>query len=120
MLLTDGQVRNESEILTRAEHARGKARVYSFGIGTNVSDVVLRDLARRTSGGVEFIHPGERIDEKVVAQFARAIASRVADARVSFHAEPRRVDEDSSCGPRGRAIAPRNTGEHRCSSRELP
>ncbi len=85
MLLTDGQVGNESEILARAERARGRARVYSFGIGTNVSDVVLRDLARRTSGGVEFIHPGERIDEKVVAQFARAIASRVADARVSFH-----------------------------------
>ena len=37
-----------------------------------MSDVLLRDLARRTGGAVEFIHPGERIDEKVVAQFARA------------------------------------------------
>ncbi|HME91656.1 MAG TPA: VWA domain-containing protein, partial [Myxococcaceae bacterium] len=55
------------------------------GIGTNVSDVLLRDLARRTSGGVEFIHPGERVDEKVVAQFARAIAPRIQDMRVSFH-----------------------------------
>jgi len=85
MLLTDGQVGNESEILSRAERVRGTTRVYSFGIGTNVSDLVLRDLARRTSGAVEFIHPGERVDEKVVAQFARAIAPRVQNVWVSFH-----------------------------------
>ncbi len=84
VLLTDGQVGNEAEILKAVLAARGKARLYSFGIGTNVSDVLLRDLARRTGGAVEFIHPGERIDDKVVAQFARAIAPRVDDIKVSF------------------------------------
>jgi hypothetical protein len=33
---------------------------------------------------VEFIHPGERIDEKVVAQFARAVAPRLTDVKVRF------------------------------------
>jgi Ca-activated chloride channel homolog len=84
VLLTDGQVGNEDEILNAVLAARGSGRVFSFGIGTNVSDALLRDLARRTDGAVEFIHPGERIDEKVIAQFSRALAPRVTDLEVRF------------------------------------
>jgi Ca-activated chloride channel homolog len=86
VLLTDGQVGNEDEILRAVLQRRGETstRVCSFGIGTNVSDALLRDLARETGGAVEFIHPGERIDEKVVAQFSRAVAPRITDVRVRF------------------------------------
>jgi Ca-activated chloride channel family protein len=84
VLLTDGQVGNEAEILREALAVRQRARVYSFGIGTNVSDPLLRDLARETHGAVEFIHPGERIDEKVTAQFARAIAPQIEEVSVTF------------------------------------
>ena len=86
MLLTDGQVGNEDEILQAVLKQRGesRARVYSFGIGTSVSEALLRDLARETGAAVEFIHPGERIDEKVVAQFSRAVAPRVTDVAVRF------------------------------------
>lgn len=84
VLLTDGEVGNEDEILKAVLEARRRARVYSFGIGTNVSDVLLRDLARRSGGEVEFIHPGERIDEKVLAQFSRAIAPRVDEVTITF------------------------------------
>jgi Ca-activated chloride channel homolog len=84
MLLTDGQVGNEDEI-ARAVLARcGSARIHSFGIGTNVSDALLLTLADRTGGAAEMIHPGERIDDKVVAQFARATARRVTDLRIAF------------------------------------
>ena len=84
VLLTDGQVGNEAEILREVLEKRGAARIYTFGIGTNVSDALLRDLAKRTGGAAEFIHPGERIDEKVVAQFARATAARVTGVTVSW------------------------------------
>ncbi|GHG88214.1 VIT domain-containing protein [Comamonas sp. JC664] len=84
VLLTDGQVGNESEILQAVLADRKSARVYSFGIGTNVSDVLLRDMAKQTGGAVEFIHPGERIDDKVVAQFSRALAPRVSELEVRF------------------------------------
>jgi Ca-activated chloride channel family protein len=84
VLLTDGQVGNEQEILKSVLAQAKGLRVYSFGIGTNVSDQLLRDLARETAGAVEFIHPGERIEDKVVAQFARAIAPRVSDVTVRF------------------------------------
>jgi Ca-activated chloride channel family protein len=58
--------------------------VYSFGIGTNVSDALLKDMARQTGGAVEFIHPGERIDDTVVAQFSRALAPRVTGLEARF------------------------------------
>jgi len=85
VLLTDGQVGNEDEILAAVMEARKKARVFAFGIGTNVSDALLAQLARRTGGALEMIHPGERIDEKVVGTFARAIAPRVSDVRVKWN-----------------------------------
>jgi Ca-activated chloride channel family protein len=84
VLLTDGQVGNEEEILRAVLGARKTTRVYSFGIGTNVSDVLLRDMAKQTGGAVEFIHPGERIDDKVVAQFSRALAPRVTELTATF------------------------------------
>lgn len=84
VLLTDGQVGNEDEIEKQLLARRARARVYSFGIGTNVSDALLVALATKTGGAVETIHPGERVDDKVVAQFARATAPRVTDLRVAF------------------------------------
>ncbi|MBM3267225.1 MAG: VWA domain-containing protein [Candidatus Sericytochromatia bacterium] len=84
VLLTDGEVGNEAEIV-RAIASGGKTpRFFTFGIGTNVSDALIRDLARRTGGSAAFIHPGERIDDKVVAQLSRALAPRVEDLRLTF------------------------------------
>ncbi len=79
VLLTDGQVGNEDQILADVLAAGGekRSRIYTFGIGTNVSDVLLGELAKRSGGAMELIHPGERIDEKVVATFAKAHAARV-------------------------------------------
>ena len=84
VLLTDGQVGNEDEILAAVMETRKSTRFYAFGIGTNVSDALLAQLAHRTGGAVELIHPGERIDDKVVATFSRAIATRVSDVRVKL------------------------------------
>ncbi|WP_437649325.1 VIT domain-containing protein [Sorangium sp. So ce362] len=84
VLLTDGQVGNEAEIVDRVAAVGKGVRVYTFGIGANVSDLLVNDLARRTQGAAELIHPGERIDEKVTAQFARATAIRVTGIEARF------------------------------------
>ncbi|WP_437309439.1 VIT domain-containing protein [Sorangium sp. So ce388] len=84
VLLTDGQVGNEAQIVDEVVGLGKGVRIYTFGIGTNVSDLLVSDLARRTQGAAEFIHPGERIDEKVTAQFARATAIRVSGIEARF------------------------------------
>lgn len=77
VVLTDGEVGNEAEILRAFLGLTTRPRVYSFGIGTNVSDALLKDLSRHSSGALEMIYPGERIEDKVLAQLSRAIAPRV-------------------------------------------
>jgi Ca-activated chloride channel family protein len=85
VLLTDGQVGNEEAIADAALAAGPGARIYAFGIGSAVSDGLMRDLARRSKGAVAFIHPGERIDDKVVAMFAQATAPRVTQVAVRYN-----------------------------------
>ena len=77
LLLTDGQVGNEDEIVAAVAQGRTTAAVHSFGIGTNVGQGLLLKLARLTGGAVVGVHPGERIDDKVVRQLASAMAPRV-------------------------------------------
>ena len=84
VLLTDGEVGNEQQILDEVTKRASGVRVYTFGIGTNVSDNLLKGLAKRTKGAAEFIYPGERIDEKVTAQFARATAARVDNVTLKW------------------------------------
>ncbi|MEZ4410319.1 MAG: VWA domain-containing protein [Polyangiales bacterium] len=84
VLLTDGEVGNEDAVLNAVMKARRTARVCTLGIGTNVSDALLRSLARNTRGRVEFIHPTERVDDAVVGVFANAMAPRVTDVTVRF------------------------------------
>ena len=91
VLLTDGQVGNEDQVLTAVMQVSKDARIHSFGIGTNVSDALLRELALRTQGGLEMIHPGERIDDKVLSTFAKASARRVR--RVQIETDGIALDE---------------------------
>jgi Ca-activated chloride channel family protein len=86
VVLTDGQVGNEDEIARRVLPAAAKddVSIHAFAIGLNVSDELLSRLARKTGGALCQIFPGERIDDKVVAVFARATAPRVHDVAVTF------------------------------------
>lgn len=72
-LITDGEVSNTDEVLTLvAEHAH-TTRVFAFGIGEGPSRHLVRGLARAGRGAAEFVLPGERIQEKVLRQFERAL-----------------------------------------------
>lgn len=71
LLLTDGQVSNEEEVLALAAKNQARWRVFTFGIGAGSSEFLVRGLARNTGGQCEFIFPGERIEPKVLRQFGR-------------------------------------------------
>ncbi|WAS06231.1 VIT domain-containing protein [Gloeomargaritales cyanobacterium VI4D9] len=71
VLLTDGQVGNEPEVIQLAQRYRGRVRIFAFGIGRGVSEHLIRGVARATDGAAEFIFPGERIELKVMQQFYR-------------------------------------------------
>ena len=83
VLLTDGQVSNEEEVIALAAKHRRRATIFAFGIGAGSSEHLVRGIARASGGAAEFVYPGETIDEKVLRHFAR-IAAAAADLSVKF------------------------------------
>lgn len=46
ILLTDGQVSNEQEVIRLAQRYRGRVRIFAFGIGRGASEYLIRSVAR--------------------------------------------------------------------------
>ena len=84
VLLTDGQVGNETQCIELATAHAARCRLFTFGIGHGVSEHLLRSLARATGGQAEFIHPNERIEPKVMKQFRRMASANLRNVRVEW------------------------------------
>ena len=85
-VLTDGQVSNTAAVLELVRKHSGTTRVFTFGIGAGASHHLVRGMARAGEGAAEFIHPGERIEGKVLRQLRRALAPGLTDVRVDWGA----------------------------------
>jgi Ca-activated chloride channel family protein len=83
VVLTDGQVTNTDAVLALAR-AHADARIFTFGIGAGASHHLVRGLARAGGGCAEFIHPGERVESKVVRQFGRLLSPALDDVRIDW------------------------------------
>jgi Ca-activated chloride channel family protein len=71
LILTDGEVSNEADVIDLCARYATTARVFAFGIGAGVSEHLVRGVARASHGAAEFIYPGERIEPKVLRMFGR-------------------------------------------------
>lgn len=84
IVLTDGEVSNTDAVLELVgRHAAG-ARVFAFGIGASPSRHLVNGLARAGGGAAEFIHPGERIEPKIVRQFGRLLSPALTNVSVKW------------------------------------
>ena len=88
VVLTDGEVGNEAEVLELARQNRGRCRIFSFGIGAGSSEHLVRGLARESGGESEFIFPGERIEPKVLRQFARIDTPLLQEVHIDWGGLP--------------------------------
>jgi Ca-activated chloride channel family protein len=83
MILTDGQVGNEDEIVTYL-HKNFDGRVFCVGIDVNVNDSFLNKVSAVGNGFTEFYYPesNEDLAGKIVRQFARSNAAFLKDVRI--------------------------------------
>ncbi|MSQ83818.1 MAG: VWA domain-containing protein [Myxococcales bacterium] len=84
VLLTDGQIGNEDEVLAETIRMCKGARIYSLGIGTAVSEGLLQQMAEQTGGALERVHPDDGLDERVITLFAKATSARVTKVVVQW------------------------------------
>ena len=84
MLFTDGQVGNEKEILQYTKRHIRQNKIYTFGIDTAVNSFLINSLAQEGSGLAEYIYPGERIEDKVLRQFARITSPGVSSIKLDW------------------------------------
>jgi Ca-activated chloride channel family protein len=62
VILTDGQVGDESNVLKQIQTRLGEARVFTVGIDTAVNDGFLKRLAALGGGTCTFVQPGEQLE----------------------------------------------------------
>ena len=84
LVLTDGGVTNTDRVIELAAVHRGTTRIFTLGIGSAASQHLVRGLARAGGGAAEFIQPGERIEARVLRQFARLMSPAMADVRLEW------------------------------------
>ena len=81
-LFTDGQVGNESEVIDMARAHNKGLSLFTFGIDTAVNKGFIDGLAEAGNGLPEYIYPGERIEDKVIRQFARLQEPYLSEAKI--------------------------------------
>ncbi len=87
VMLTDGEVCNEEEIMELIRSHRANTRFFSLGIGAGPNEYFIRGTARAGMGAAEFIYPGERIEPKVLRIFRKLTGPFLENAVVRWGAE---------------------------------
>jgi Ca-activated chloride channel family protein len=88
VFLTDGMPTvgesNEDRIVENARHDGGSARVFCFGIGTDVNTHLLDRVASETRGSSTYVTGKEDIEVKVSSFFSKIREPALTDVAVTF------------------------------------
>lgn len=84
--VTDGEPtvgeRNPDRIAALASRLRGRARVFTFGVGTDVNSALVEQLALDGRGTAQFVRPDESVERAVTLVATRITSPIVTDVRV--------------------------------------
>jgi Ca-activated chloride channel family protein len=78
LLLTDGEVGNEEQVIRLVRDHRNSTRFFSIGIGAGPNEFFIKGLGRAGLGAWEFIHPGERVEPKVLRMFEKLMSQPIS------------------------------------------
>ena len=84
--VTDGEPtvgeRNADRIAALASRLRGRARVFTFGVGSDVNAALVEQLAVDGRGTAQFVRPDESVERAVSLVASRITSPVVTDVRV--------------------------------------
>jgi Ca-activated chloride channel family protein len=82
ILITDGEVGNENEILDIVSRYKEHNTFFTVGIGNGPNEYFIKELARATGGTYELIAPNERIEPGIKRLLEKVINQPITD--ISF------------------------------------
>ena len=82
----DGEVSNTQACIDYVRKNSHTTRVFTFGIGNEASQDLVKGMAKAGEGFFEFILPGENMEEKVMKQLGRAMQPALTDVSLIFPA----------------------------------
>lgn len=82
LLITDGSI-HAIEAVIESAHQSGH-RFFIVGIGSSVSEGLLRRLAEETGGSCEFVTPGEQVQPAILRLYQRMRSPVVTHARIDW------------------------------------
>jgi Ca-activated chloride channel family protein len=82
ILITDGEIANEDQIIKLIKTGVGHTVLHSVGIGYGSNEYLISQAARTAGGACEFVAPGERIEPKVLRLFEKIASCSVRDIHV--------------------------------------
>ena len=82
VLLTDGQIGDESSVLERLQTMLGEVRVFTVGIDSAVNDGFLKRLAALGGGTATLVEPGSALEEALRAVGREIGAPLVTDLKI--------------------------------------
>ena len=93
LLITDGEVWDESgeysqtntiiQLASQTQH-----RIFTVGVGSSVSERLVRELAEGTQGACELVNPGEGMAEKIERHFKRIYSEQAKSITVEWSTQP--------------------------------
>ncbi|MCX5809835.1 MAG: VIT domain-containing protein [Proteobacteria bacterium] len=87
ILITDGEISNESDIFRLVQGGTDTTKVFSVGIGHGPNEYFIRQIARLSHGASELISPNERIEPKVLRLFKKIISQEITGLKIESENE---------------------------------
>ena len=84
VFMTDGFIGDDAEVIALTRKEIGKARIFSFGVGSNVNRYLLDEVAIAGRGYAEYLRPGEKADELVDRFYDRIGMPYLTDVEVDW------------------------------------
>jgi Ca-activated chloride channel family protein len=93
LLITDGEVWDESSENSQTQKIiqlanKSQQRIFTVGVGSAVSERLVRELAEGTNGACELVTPGEGMASKIERHFKRIYAEQALSIEVNWSSQP--------------------------------
>ena len=93
VLITDGEVGNEKEVIDLVRSNKQYFRVFTIGIGYGPNEYFVKNMADSTGGENIMVHPEERIDLKIISLFKNINMGAIENLKIDLGTNENLIDQ---------------------------